>query len=95
MINSPFPSLKIKNFLHPKPQPKGMDVLCQLQHFAIITYAVDSARFDGLFPNRFVLDTLVIDGVEKVLISVVPFIDGVRIGYDALTESSSSINSLC
>lgn len=75
MTTSPLQSLKIKNFLHPKPKPKGMDVLCKLQHFAIITYAVDPCRFEGLFPARFILDTVEIDGVEKALISVVPFID--------------------
>lgn len=67
--------LKLKNFLHPKPSPKRIDVLCKLQHFAIITYAVDPSRFNGLFPNRFKLDTVEIDGEDKALISVVPFID--------------------
>lgn len=67
--------LKIKDFLHSKPAPKGIDVLCKLQHFAIITYAVEPSRFDGLFPERFKLDTVEINGVKKALISVVPFID--------------------
>ncbi|MCW8108984.1 DUF2071 domain-containing protein [Alteromonas ponticola] len=68
-------SLKLKDFIHPRPVPKGIDVLCKLQHFAIITYAVEPSRFDGLFPDRFKLDTLIICGEEKALISVVPFID--------------------
>ncbi|WP_105181865.1 DUF2071 domain-containing protein [Pseudoalteromonas sp. T1lg21] len=68
-------SLKLKDFLHPRPSPKGIDVLCKLQHFAIITYAVEPSRFCGIFPNRFKLDTLTINGQEKALISVVPFID--------------------
>ena len=68
-------SLKLNDFLHPRPSPKGIDVLCKLQHFSIITYAVDPSRFDGLFPERFKLDTLLINGEEKALISVVPFID--------------------
>jgi len=68
-------SLKLNNFLQPKPSPKGLDVLCKLQHFAIITYAVDPSRFKGLFPPRFQLDTVAIDGEDKALISVVPFID--------------------
>jgi hypothetical protein len=67
--------LKLNNFLNPRPTPTGVDVLCKLQHFAIITYAVDPARFDGIFPDRFKLDTVQIDGKEKALISVVPFID--------------------
>ena len=68
-------SLKFDNFLHDKPKTKGIDVLCKLQHFAIITYAVLPSRFDGLFPERFKLDTVEIDGEETALISVVPFID--------------------
>ena len=68
-------SLKLNDYLHSRPPPKGIDVLCKLQHFAIITYAVDPSRFDGLFPERFKLDTVEINGVEKALISVVPFID--------------------
>lgn len=68
-------SLKLSDYLHSRPSPKGIDVLCKLQHFAIITYAVDPTRFDGLFPDRFKLDTVEISGVEKALISVVPFID--------------------
>ena len=67
--------LKLNDYLHSRPSPKGLDVLCKLQHFAIITYAVDPARFDGLFPERFKLDCVEINGVEKALISVVPFID--------------------
>lgn len=68
-------SLKFKDFLHSRPEPKGIDVLCKLQHFSIITYAVEPARFEGLFPERFKLDTVHINNEEKALISVVPFID--------------------
>ncbi|QBY05370.1 DUF2071 domain-containing protein [Thalassotalea sp. HSM 43] len=68
-------SLALKDYLHPRPTPAGLDVLCKLQHFAIITYAVDPSRFEGLFPSRFKLDTIHIDGEDKALISVVPFID--------------------
>ncbi|GAC16199.1 DUF2071 domain-containing protein [Aliiglaciecola lipolytica] len=68
-------SLKFKDYLSERPIPKGIDVLCKLQHFAIITYAVPPERFNGLFPDRFKLDTVQIDGKDKALISVVPFID--------------------
>lgn len=67
--------LKMSDYLHVRPEPSGIDVLCKLQHFAIITYAVDPQRFSGLIPDRFALDTVVIDSCEKALISVVPFID--------------------
>ena len=69
------PPLKFSNFLHDRPAPSGLDVLCKLQHFAIITYAFDPARFAGVMPDRFKLDTVIIDGVERALISVVPFVD--------------------
>lgn len=50
-------------------------MLCKLQHFAIVTYAVDVERFEGLLPTRFALDTVEISGRLKALLSVVPFID--------------------
>ncbi|QUJ66226.1 DUF2071 domain-containing protein [Photobacterium sp. GJ3] len=66
---------QFKDYLTERPQPKGMDVLCGLKHFAIITYAVPAERFQGLFPERFRLDTVEINHQEMGLISVVPFID--------------------
>ncbi|WP_239423070.1 DUF2071 domain-containing protein [Snodgrassella communis] len=68
-------SLKFKDFLHPRPTPSGIDIDCKLKHFAIITYAVDAHKFAGLFPPRFQLDSVMIDGQEKGLLSVVPFMD--------------------
>lgn len=68
-------ALQFRNFLHPKAEPRGIDVACGLQHFAIITYAFDPARFSGVMPERFKLDTVTIDGQERALLSVVPFID--------------------
>ncbi len=68
-------SLEFKNYLHSRPEPRGIDVLCKLKNFAIITYAVDPSRFKNLIPERFKLDTVFINGIEKALISVVPFID--------------------
>lgn len=69
------PALKLVDFLHDRPKPSGLDVVCKLQHFAIITYAFDPARFADVMPPRFRLDTVEIDGVEKALLSVVPFVD--------------------
>ena len=66
---------KYSDYLHERPKPQGLDVICGLKHFAIITYAVPVERFVGLFPDRFRLDTVTIDNEEKGLISVVPFID--------------------
>ena len=68
-------ALKFKDFLSPRPVPSGIDVICKLQHFAIITYAVPPERFHGLIDDRFELDTIELNGREHGLISVVPFID--------------------
>lgn len=68
-------SLRFDQALTERPQPKGIDVLCGLKHFAIITYAVPAERFKGLFPDRFQLDSIQVDGQEMGLVSVVPFID--------------------
>ncbi|MCB0223203.1 MAG: DUF2071 domain-containing protein [Anaerolineae bacterium] len=67
--------LKIDDYLQPRPKPSGIDVVSKLQHFAIITYAVHPRRFEGLLPARFKLDTISVNGEEKGLISVVPFMD--------------------
>jgi hypothetical protein len=66
---------KMKDYLIERPVPTGLDVLCGLKHFAIITYAVPADRFQGIFPSRFKLDTIEIDGHQMGLVSVVPFID--------------------
>lgn len=68
-------SRKLKDYLLDRPKPHGIDVLCRLKHFAIVTYAVPAKRFDGLFPERFQLDTVEVNGQKMGLISVVPFID--------------------
>lgn len=68
-------SRKLKDYLIERSKPKGIDVLCGLKHFAIITYAVPPDRFRGIFPERFRLDTVEVNGQEMGLISVVPFID--------------------
>ncbi len=66
---------KLKDYLIERKKPKGIDVLCGLKHFSIITYAVPAERFKGMFPERFKLDTVDISGQEMGLISVVPFVD--------------------
>lgn len=66
---------KFEDYLTERPKPKGIDVLCGLKHFAIITYAVPAERFEGVIPDRFQLDTIQLDGRTLGLISVVPFVD--------------------
>ncbi len=68
-------SLKFQDYLIDKKKPRGIDILCGLKHFAITTYAVPADRFEGLFPDRFELDTIDVDGKKVGLLSVVPFID--------------------
>ncbi len=58
-----------------RPTPSGIDAVTTLRHFAIITYAVDPALVRPLIHPRFDLDCIVIDGVSKALVSVVPFED--------------------
>lgn len=70
-----FPELKFQDFLYPRPKPKGLDVQCKLQHFALVTYALDPIRFKDIIPERFKLDTVQYQGKEQALMSVVPFID--------------------
>ena len=48
-----FPNLNFPDFLHPRPQPTGLDVQCKLKHFALITYALDPIRFKDIIPERF------------------------------------------
>ncbi|MBX3059283.1 MAG: DUF2071 domain-containing protein [Anaerolineae bacterium] len=67
--------LKFRDVLIERPQVRGIDAVCQLQHFAIITYAVAPERFSGLIPDRFELDEVEINGRAYALLSVVPFLD--------------------
>ncbi|GIK57110.1 MAG: DUF2071 domain-containing protein [Chloroflexi bacterium] len=67
--------LKFRDVLIKRPKVRGIDAVCQLQHFAIITYAVAPERLVGLIPGRFRLDEVAIDGRAQALISVVPFLD--------------------
>ncbi len=67
--------LQFADVLNERPRPKRIDAVCQLHHFAIISYAVQPERFIGLIPDRFRLDEVVINGRAHALLSVVPFLD--------------------
>ncbi|WP_108650334.1 DUF2071 domain-containing protein [Dongshaea marina] len=69
------PRLRFETLLQAKTPPKGIDVECKLQHFAIISYAIDPKRIAPLIPPRFAPDLINISGQELALLSVVPFID--------------------
>jgi len=70
-----YPRLRFSECLHDRPTPTGIDVLCKLQHFAIVTYAIPPERLSRLIPPRFRLDCVNIGANERALMSVVPFID--------------------
>lgn len=68
--------LRFEDVARPRPEPSGIDLLVTLKHLALITYAVDPSRLRDFIPERFMLNTVHIDGSEKALISVMPFLDG-------------------
>ncbi len=67
--------LTFSDVLVKRPPPRGIDAVCQLQHFAIVTYAVAPERFASLIPGRFKLLEVEINGRAQALLSVVPFLD--------------------
>ncbi len=58
-----------------RPAVSGIDAVTTLQHFAVVTYAVDPARLRPLVHERFELDCVHLGGEERALVSVVPFED--------------------
>jgi Uncharacterized conserved protein (COG2071) len=59
----------------PRPTPRGIDAYCILRHFSLITYAVPVERVSAFIHPRFRCETIMLDGQEKALLSVVPFED--------------------
>lgn len=69
------PTRRFAEVLSNRPKPAGLDIVTKLCHFSIISYAVDPAALRRFIPERFSIDTVEIDGVERALLSVVPFED--------------------
>lgn len=65
--------LRFADLARPRPQPKGIDVVSTLRHFAIVTYAVPPERLRPLVDPRFELLTVPVNGQPRALISIVPF----------------------
>ena len=64
--------LQLKDYLHDRPEPRGIDILCKLQHFAIITYAVDPERFKGIMPSLVVEeDYTVVRKLDRFILALV------------------------
>lgn len=58
------------------PPRSGIDVVSDLEHFAIVTYAVPPERLRPLVHERFELDCVAgAGGAPRALISMVPFLD--------------------
>jgi uncharacterized protein YqjF (DUF2071 family) len=73
---SPFPDrLTYERYLVDRPTPSGIDVVTELTHFAIVTYAVAPEAVQRLIHPRFAPDTVMVDGRPMALLSVVPFLD--------------------
>lgn len=67
--------LRFADLWVPRPPVSGINIQCRLKHFAIISYAVDPALLRSMIPERFQLDTVRIEGVERGLVSAVPFLN--------------------
>lgn len=58
------------------PRALGLiDIVSELRHFALITYAVPKERLAPHIPERFEITEFWIDGERRALLSVVPFLD--------------------
>ena len=75
LARHPTQRLRFAELAVPRPPVSGINVQCQLKHFAIITYAIDPARLAAMIPPRFRLDTILIGGREQALVSAVPFLN--------------------
>lgn len=65
--------LRFKDFSQERPRPSGLDAICKLRHFALLTYTVDPQPLTELIHKRFKPDTVLIEGRVKALLSIVPF----------------------
>jgi len=68
--------LRFSPALLSRPRSAGLTVQTSLDHFAIVTYAVEPDRLRPLIDERFELDCITArDGSRKALVSAVPFLD--------------------
>lgn len=67
--------LRFADLWVPRPPVSGINVQCQLKHFAIISYAICPTLIRSMIPHRFRLDTVWIEGKEQALVSAVPFLN--------------------
>lgn len=59
-----------------KRQPGRLDIRTDLQHFALINYAVPKEKLEPHIPtDRFEIPTFEVNGRQQALLSVVPFVD--------------------
>lgn len=67
--------LRFADLWVPRPPVSGINVQCQLKHFAIVSYVICPTLIRSMIPDRFQLDTVWIDGKEQALVSAVPFLN--------------------
>ncbi len=58
-----------------RPRAGGIDAVSGLEHFAIVSYAIPPERLRPHVHERFALDCIEVEGEQRALVSVVPFID--------------------
>ncbi len=61
--------------LSERPPVHGLNVVSDLRHFAIISYAIPAMRIRPLIPNYFELETIQLKGQSLALLSAVPFLN--------------------
>lgn len=67
--------LRFADLWVPRPPVSGINVQCQLKHFAIVSYAICPTLIRHWVPDRFRLDTVWIGDKEQALVSAVPFLN--------------------
>lgn len=68
-------AIRFEDAVTPRPPVSGIDVRCNPSHFSIVAYAVPVSRLQGRVPSRFRLQTILLEGKEMALISVVSFLN--------------------
>lgn len=68
-------SIRFEDVVGSRPPVSGLDVRCNPCHFSIVVYAVPLPRVMGRIPPRFIPQTILLDGDEMALVSIVSFLN--------------------
>lgn len=66
---------KPENLHSKRPAVNALTAVSDLRHFAIISFAIPAERLRALIPACFELDTIVLNGQHRALLSVVSFLN--------------------